>query len=85
MYKVFEGEGASGADVYTTLVFGADAYGTIDIAGNGAVQSIIKPKGSAGAADPLDQRGTVGAKVMAYAAKILNDAWIVRIEHGVSA
>lgn len=83
--KVFEGEGASSADVYTTLVFGADAYGTIDIAGNGAVQSIIKPKGSAGAADPLDQRGTVGAKVMAYTAKILNDLWIVRIEHGVSA
>lgn len=83
--KVFEGAGASGIDVHSTLVFGADAYGVIDVGGKGNVQSIIKPHGSAGAADPLDQRATVGSKVMAYTAKILNDAWIVRIEHAVSA
>ena len=41
--------------------------------------------GSAGTSDPLDQRATVGAKVAAYAAKILNELWIIRIEHGVSA
>lgn len=73
-------------DVHSTLIFGKDAYGIIDIgSGTGNVQSIIKQFGSAGTSDPLDQRATVGAKIMAYAAKILNDNWIVRIEHGVSA
>ena len=49
-----------------------------------AVQLIVKPHGSSGTADPLDQRATVGAKVAAYAAVILNDLWLVRIEHTVS-
>lgn len=71
-------------DVHSALVFGKDAYGVIDLgSGTGNVQSIIKEFGAGD--DPLNQRATVGAKVMAYAAKILNDNWIVRIEHGVSA
>ena len=72
------------ADVHATLVFGADAYGVIDIDGSGTIETIIKPCGSEGSADPLNQRSTVGAKVAAYAAKVLNPLWIVRIEHGVS-
>ncbi len=75
----------AGLDVHATLVFGADSYGVVDVMGAGALQTIIKRPGSAGAADPLDQRGTVGAKVAAYAATILNPLWIVRIEHSVSA
>lgn len=71
-------------DVHCTVIFGKDAYGVIDLE-NGALESIIKPRGSAGAFDPLDQRSTVGAKVTGFAAVILNDLWIVRIEHGVSA
>ncbi|MCL2695269.1 MAG: N4-gp56 family major capsid protein [Clostridiales bacterium] len=71
-------------EVHATLVFGADAYGVIDIDGSGTVETIIKPHGSSGSLDPLNQRATVGAKVAAYAAKILNPLWIVRIEHGVS-
>ncbi|MEA5058939.1 MAG: N4-gp56 family major capsid protein [Clostridia bacterium] len=72
-------------DVHATLVFGKDAYGVVDVAGSGALQIIIKPHGSAGTQDPLDQRATVGAKVAAYTAAILNDLWILRIEHAVSA
>jgi N4-gp56 family major capsid protein len=75
----------SAADVHFSLVFGKDAYGVVDLEGRGAMQSIVKPRGSAGADDPLDQRSTVGAKVPAYAAIILNDLWLVRIEHGASA
>lgn len=71
-------------DVHGTLVFGRDAYGVVDVEGKGAVQLIVKPHGSSGTADPLDQRATVGAKVTAYTAAILNDLWIVRIEHTVS-
>ena len=72
-------------DVHATLIFGADAYGVVDVAGSGAMETIIKPCGSAGTTDPLDQRATVGAKVAAYAAKVLNPLWIVKIEHCVSA
>ncbi|MBR6428254.1 MAG: N4-gp56 family major capsid protein [Clostridia bacterium] len=70
--------------VHATLVFGKDAYGVVDVDGKGAVQLIVKPHGSGGTADPLDQRATVGAKVTAYAAVILNDLWLVKIEHAVS-
>lgn len=83
--KVFAAGGASGADVHAALVFGRDAYGTVDIEGLGNLHTIIKAPGSAGTADPLDQRCTVAAKVDAYTAAILNNDWIVRIEHGVSA
>lgn len=71
-------------DVHCTLIFGKDAYGVIDVDGKGAVQLIVKPHGSSGTADPLDQRATIGAKVTAYTAKILNDLWLVRVEHTVS-
>lgn len=72
-------------DVHSTLIFGKDAYGVVDVAGSGALQIIIKPHGSAGTQDPLDQRATVGAKVAAYTAVILNELWLLRIEHAVSA
>jgi N4-gp56 family major capsid protein len=74
-----------GTDVQATLIFGRDAYGTIDIEGMGNLHTIIKAPGSAGTADPLDQRCTVAAKVDAYTAKILNNDWIVRVEHGATA
>jgi N4-gp56 family major capsid protein len=74
-----------GIDVHATLVFGADAYGMIDIDGSGSVETIFKPQGSEGTGDPLNQRATIGAKVAAYAAKVLQPLWIIRIEHAVSA
>lgn len=80
-----EDAGADGAEVHATLVFGKDAYGIVDVADGGALQIIIKDHGSAGASDPLNQRATVGAKVAAYACRILNDLWLLRIEHRVSA
>lgn len=77
-------EGANQADVGQTLVFGKNAYGVIELEG-GNLKSIIKPRGSAGTSDPLDQISTVGWKVDGFAAKILQPLWMVRIEHGVSA
>lgn len=67
--------------VYCSLVFGKDAYGVIDVNGGG-LEMIIKQKGSAGTADPLEQRGTVGWKATAFCAKILNDEYMLRIESG---
>ncbi len=81
---IIENTTKNGTDIHATLVFGADAYGIIDVDGEGCLQTIVKPVGSGGASDPLDQRATVGAKVAAFTAKILNNLWIVRVEHGVS-
>ena len=71
--------------VHQTFVFGADSYGVVDVTGQGAIKAIVKPHGSSGTADPLDQRATVGAKVTAFAACVLNSDWLVSIHHGVTA
>ena len=81
--KVFDNLGAAGIDVYATLIFGRDAYGTSRISGE-AMKNIVKPLGSGGTSDPLNQRATSGWKAT-FVAKILNNDWIVRIEHAVSA
>ena len=47
-------------DVHSALVYGQEAVGTIDIANGGNMRTIIKPKGSAGTADPYDQFSTIG-------------------------
>ena len=45
--------------VYGCLMFGADAYGVVELEGGG-MEQIVKPLGSGGSADPLNQRATVG-------------------------
>lgn len=81
--KVFTGEGSGGVDVHGTIILGADAYGITRISGE-ALKNIVKPFGSAGSADPLDQRATSGWKAT-FITKILNNAFMTRIEHGVTA
>ncbi|MBM3283173.1 N4-gp56 family major capsid protein [Candidatus Gottesmanbacteria bacterium] len=71
------------ATVYGTLLFGQNAYAQTRISGE-ALRNIVKPLGSAGTADPLDQRSTSGWKAT-YVAKILNQNWLLRIEHAVSS
>lgn len=76
---IYPGEaGAKGRDVYATLIFGDNAYGVTEIAGGG-LQHIVKQLGSAGSADPLDQRGTAGWKAT-RASKRLVEEYMVRIE-----
>ena len=80
------GAGSAGAPVHGTVIYGPDAYGRIDLGGTGAnVKVIINPPGSSGAADPLEQRGTIAWKVKGFCCVILQDAFIVRIEHGTTA
>jgi len=76
--KIYDGTGAvSGLPVYSTLVIAKDAYGVTDP--KSTLENITKPLGSAGTADPLDQRSTMGWKSY-HLAKILADEWMVRIE-----
>jgi N4-gp56 family major capsid protein len=73
----------SGTNVYLSLFMGKDAYATTTIRGKKGIQTKVKPLGSAGAEDPLDQYGTIGWKAIAGAA-ILNEAWLVRAESTAS-
>lgn len=76
---VYPGEaGAKGRNVYSTLIMGAEAYGTTELTGGG-LEHIVKPLGSAGTADPLNQRATVGWKATKVAERLV-EAYMVRVE-----
>jgi N4-gp56 family major capsid protein len=74
----YKATGGGANDVYATLIFAAEAYGVCPLSGN-AMNTYVKPLGSAGTADPLEQRSTVGWKATTIT-QILNQAWMVRIE-----
>lgn len=90
--KIFAGAGAAGTtvyknngsnfDVYATLIFAANAYGVCPLSGQ-AMNTYVKALGSAGSADPLEQRSTVGWKATTTT-RILNDAWMYRLESAAS-
>lgn len=82
--KIFEGAGASSADVASVIVLGRYAYGLTSLKGT-KPRVVVKPAGSAGTADPLDQISTVGWKLDGFAAKLLQPEFAVRIECGFSA
>ena len=70
--KVFDG------GVFSTIFLGEGAYGVTEITGGG-LETIVKQKGSAGTADPLDQRSSVGWKAI-KTAEILIPNYLVRVE-----
>lgn len=77
--------GASGATVHSTIIYGKEFCGCVELEGNGKnVSIIIKPAGSSGSSDPLNQRGTIAWKVKGFGAGVLHDNYGVRLEHGVS-
>ena len=85
--KVVPSGGASNGDeVHGTIIYGQDAFGMVKLGGKGKpnIQIIVKPLGSSGSNDPLNQRGTIAWKVPFFACAVLQDDFIVRIEHGVS-
>lgn len=80
--RVFLSAGMSGADIYATLVVGDESYMVVDYESM-PPKTIVKPRGSTGVVDPLDQIASVGYKA-AHGASILNDNNLVRIEHVTS-
>ena len=76
--KKFTSAGASSRDVYATMILGANAYGVTEVTGGG-LQTIVKQLGSAGTADPLNQRATAGWKLMKTAVRLVEE-YMVRIE-----
>jgi N4-gp56 family major capsid protein len=78
--QVFPGQGAAGADVYGSIVFGKNAFVKSEISGQ-SLQHIIKPLGAGD--DALNQRATSGWKAT-FGGTRANETFAVRIEHGCS-
>lgn len=70
--KIYEG------GVFGSLFLGDGAYGVTEITGGG-MQMIVKQKGSAGTADALDQRSSIGWKAT-KTAELLVPQYLVRVE-----
>lgn len=67
---IYPGEGgAGGIGIFACLFVGQNAYGVTEVEGGGT-RTIIKPLGSGGTSDPLDQRSTIGWKSL-LTAKVL--------------
>ena len=76
---IYPGEGAqNGLPVYSTLVLGANAYGVTELE-NGGLEHIVKQLGSAGTADPLNQRASAGWKATKTAERLVEN-YMIRIE-----
>ena len=76
---IYPGEGgADGLAVFGTLILGDGAYGVTEVTGGG-LEIIVKQRDSSGAADPLDQRSSVGWKAI-KTAEMLIENYLVRIE-----
>ena len=78
VYKGTENSCLAGLAVFGCLFIAQGAYGVTEVTGGG-LQTIIKQLGSAGTADPLDQRSTVGWKAL-QTAEILMEPYMVRVE-----
>lgn len=84
------GGGTSSNDVYSTFVYGREAVGSVGLGeehteeiymGGDSIPSVSlirKALGSAGAADPFNEFGTLAWKAW-FAGKILNDNWHVKV------
>lgn len=64
--------------VYNNFIIGKEAYACVHL-GSEAGEFYVEQLGSAGSADPLHQRGTVGWQ-HPFVARILNDAFMVNLQ-----
>lgn len=76
---IYPGEGGQdGVAVYSTLILGANAYGVTELE-NGGLEHIVKQLGSAGTADPLNQRASAGWKATKTAERLVEN-YMIRVE-----
>src|SRR5690606_31216577 len=64
--------------VYNNFIVGKEAYGVVHLRSESG-EFYVEPLGSAGSADPLHQRGSVGWQ-HPFVARILNDAFMLNLE-----
>lgn len=68
-------------DVYEDIFFSRRGFNSVKLSGK-SLMNYVKPVGSAGALDPLEQVGTIGWK-STTTQLITNQNWILRGEHAV--
>lgn len=67
------------ANVYSTFIFGKNAYGVINLGSITAPTVIVKNPGPNDTSNPLNMFSTVGWK-MPFACKTLNSTWLIEIK-----
>lgn len=75
---------ASTVNVYHTYVFGKNAYGILNLAGQPEKRIVVKNPGASDTSNPLDMYSTIGWKAY-FVAKVLNSNWVIAIKTGVTA
>ena len=76
--------GAANVDVYPFIIIGEDAWGQVALKGMSAIKPVVLKASQTTHANPLGQFGYVGASTW-FATVRLNDAFMARIEAGVTA
>jgi N4-gp56 family major capsid protein len=79
---LFSTQGYKDSDLthpYKIPIVGQNAYGVTEIEG-GSARNIVKPFGSGGTEDALEQRATSGWK-MTFTARILNDNFMLKLDN----
>lgn len=71
--------GSGNVDVYSTFVFGANAYGMVDIGSDSEPKIIYKRPGASDTSNPLDMFSTIGWKAT-FVAKVLNANWLIELK-----
>lgn len=75
--------GAGNVDVYTTFIFGKDAYAEIDIGSTSTPMVSVKRPGANSTDNPNNLFSTVGWSAH-YAAKVLNSNWLLEVKSASS-
>lgn len=73
--------GGSNVDVYPVIVAGEDCWGQVALRGDSSLDVSYIPVGTKDTADPLGQRGYIGAKTW-FTCLMLNQGWGAVIECG---
>ncbi len=71
------------ANVYSTFIFGKNAYGVVNLGSITAPTVIVKNPGPNDTSNPLNMFSTVGWK-MPFATKTLNSSWLIEVKSSTS-
>lgn len=77
-YSSIASKSAATPAVYDNIIVSREAYGVVHL-GSEQGEFYVEPLGSAGAADPLHQRGSVGWK-LPFVSRIFNDALLLNLQ-----
>lgn len=72
-------QSAGVANVYSTFIFGKNAYGVVNLGSITAPTVIVKNPGPNDTSNPLNMFSTVGWKIP-FATKTLNSTWLIEIK-----